>query len=125
MFQQVVGTLFDILNDVFLNRDVFRAVAAVVIAVVAGMVLSELKPAKLVRMVVICLALFALVLGLQDLLNDVTRNNRGADAFLPWLDESANALLNLRLGVILVYFVAFAVVVSVAHWVGTLIKGKK
>ncbi len=119
MLTEFIATLLGILDDVFLPNDVFRAVSAVVVAVVAGMVLKEYKLGKVVNMILVCLMIFGLLLALR---NFIVNYDSDFDLFLPWLDASLNQVLNLRVGILLVYFVAFGLVISAAYGVRGMLK---
>ncbi len=112
MLTEFINTLMAILSDVFLPNDVFRAVVAVVVALVAGMVMKEYKLGKVVNTVLAALAIFGFILAIRNFVSFFGGN---VTAIGPWLDSTLNAFLNLQLGVILVYFIAFFFVVSVAY----------
>ncbi len=105
MFDSVLNTIQDILSDVFLTRDVLRAVIAVAVAVIAGMTLKELKLGKLVNQTLIALGVFALLLAIRNLFNS-------SSDLAGWLSRSINGLLNTSVGVLLVYFLAFLIVIT-------------
>ncbi len=121
MFAQVGDTLGQILSEVFLNPDVLRAVVAVVIAVVVGMILTEFKPAAVARSVAIAVVVFAAIMALLDFpFGRFPSDPLGTIG--SWLDASLTSLLNVRLGVVLAYFVAFFIVVAAAFGVRSVLK---
>ncbi|MGF1454599.1 MAG: hypothetical protein ACFB6R_04400 [Alphaproteobacteria bacterium] len=111
MLTEFLSTLLGILEEVFLPNDVFRAVCAVVVAVVAGMILKEFKLGKVVNLILICLVIFGALLAARDF---ATNYNPSFNSFVPWIDSNLNKVLNLRVGVLLVYFIAFGIVIAAA-----------
>lgn len=107
MFSDILNTLQSYIDRVFFG-DVTTSVIAAVIAIIAGMLLKKYEFSQVIARTLTALAVFALVLAIFDLF-------RGSFDFAGWVGTSLNQFLALELGLILVYFVAFFIVISLAQ----------
>ncbi len=122
------GTVIDTLQNIFLEvftpgppLGYWTGVLAIVIALIFGLALvREYKFGHVINMTLSALVTFAVILGLIDFFLYYFEGFQiGA-----WVENSFNDFLNVTFGLVLVYFIGFFLVISLAYFIGGALKKK-
>ncbi len=109
--QDIISNITQALELTFLNRDVLLAVIAVVIAFTFGFLMKTFEFGKAIFQTVYALFAFALVVAIINLFRGGRTDLSG------WLTSNIDAFLSLTLRDLLVSFIAFFIVITIAHFI--------
>ena len=118
LVNEIVDYVGNSLQSVFMSGGYIPVIVAVVVALLFGLLVSEYKVGTVASRTVQALFVYALALAVINFVQDTSQG------FEPWLRSSTDAFLQIQLGEILTAFVAFFIVISLAHFLVGMVNKK-